>query len=79
MGYFSNGTENMAYQEQYCYRCAHYNGGDCPVMILHELHNYDECNKTDSMLHRLIPLTKDGLGNEQCAMFIDENSIADHP
>ncbi|MGI9485425.1 MAG: hypothetical protein ACR2RF_05995 [Geminicoccaceae bacterium] len=84
MGYFSNGTEGMAYEARYCDRCIHQNGpdgnGGCQVWLLHMLHNYEECNKEDSFLHILIPLTKDGLGNEQCTMFIDklgETSEAD--
>jgi len=67
MGYFSNGTEGEVYGEQYCSRCVH--GQKCPVMLLHLLHNYDECNNEESMLHVLIPRSKDGVGNEQCAMF----------
>ena len=75
MGYFSNGTEGMAYEAKYCERCIHYgppDGPGCPVFGLHLLHNYEECNKDDSFLHVLNPLSKNGLGNEQCRMFIDK-------
>jgi len=72
MGYFSNGTEGMCYEEDYCSRCIHNNkdGPYCPVWTLHMLHNYDECNKPDSFLHMLIPRSNDGLVNEQCRMFV---------
>lgn len=73
MGYFSNGTEGMMYESEFCSRCVHQNGPDgesgCAVWLLHMLHNYEECNKPDSFLHTLIPRRKDDLGNEQCAMF----------
>jgi len=70
MGYFSNGTEGMDYQERYCSRCVHDANRDCPVWAAHLLHNYDECNNKGSILHMLIPRSKDGLGNEQCKMFV---------
>ncbi len=72
MGYFSNGTEGMDYESQYCDRCVHQgppDGPGCMVWMLHMLHNYDECNNDDSWLHILIPRTKDKLDNEQCTMF----------
>jgi hypothetical protein len=69
MGYFSNGTEGDCYEARYCAHCRHGEAEDgCPVMLLHLLHNYEECNKPDSFLHVLIPRTKDG--NAECAMFI---------
>ncbi len=69
MGYFSNGTSNEIYMEEYCSRCVHQklDDGGCSVMFLHFLHNYDECNNKESMLHVLIP--RDGLKNEECTMF----------
>jgi hypothetical protein len=76
MGYFSNGTEDECYFEQYCSRCIH-NDPDkgCNVWFLHMLHNYEECNKKDSFLHVLIPRSKDGLSNEQCSMFVPAPSM----
>jgi len=71
MGYFSNGTEGMMYAEQYCYRCIHGKEGMCAVMLAHMTHNYDECNKPDSILHMLIPRKEGGIGNEECRMFHD--------
>jgi hypothetical protein len=76
MGYFSNGTEGEMYVDAYCSRCIH-NDQDkpCPIWTLHMLHNYKECNKPDSFLHRLIPRSKDCCGNEQCSMFIPAPSM----
>ena len=75
MGYFSNGTQGMIYEERVCAHCAHRDGpnGDtgCAVMLAHMLYNYDECNNDKSILDILIPRTKDGLGNERCTMFVD--------
>ncbi len=71
MGYFANGSEGMSYESHWCEKCVHYKG--CQVWLLHLLHGYDECNKPDSHLHKLIPRTKDGLGNEQCTMFYEES------
>jgi hypothetical protein len=48
-------------------------GPGCPVWLAHLLYNYDECNKDESILHLLIPRTPDGLGNEQCSMFVESN------
>ena len=76
MGYFSNGTEGGMYEATYCNRCLHQNGPDgnsgCAVWLAHMLKNYEECNKEDSVLHMLIPRTKDHLGNEQCTMFMED-------
>ncbi len=73
MGYFANGTEGELYEAQWCERCVHY--GDsfgCEVLNLHMQFNYDECNKADSMLHKLIP--RDGITNEKCRMFFEAKS-----
>ena len=72
MGYFSNGTEGMAYEEMYCRRCIHEENG-CAVMLAHFLHNYDECNNPESILHMLIP-RKNG-HNERCTMFWDKERV----
>ena len=66
MGYFSNGTEGMLYEEEYCQKCAHYDG--CAVWAAHYLHNYRECNNKESILDILIP--RNGTENEKCRMFI---------
>jgi hypothetical protein len=75
MAYFPNGTSGMIYEEQYCFNCVHGNEG-CPVMDAHNLYNYDQCEEDDrgkaikTILDLLIPETKDGLGAEQCTMFL---------
>ena len=78
MGYFSSGTEGMDYEARYCDRCLHQKPDDdgCAVWLAHmiAIANYAECNKPDSVLHVLIPRTKNGLGNEQCRMFIEAKS-----
>lgn len=66
MGYFSNGTEGMMYEEKYCSKCIH--GGNCAVWDAHMLRNYDECNNDKSILHLLIP--RDGIHNERCLMYV---------
>ena len=72
MGYFSNGTEGMQYEDQYCSKCAHC--GDCAVWDLHMLHNYDEANKDDSFLHKLIPLDEKKIHNLKCKMFLNSTN-----
>jgi len=70
MGYFSNGTEGEIYEEEFCRKCVHDINYNCSVLLLHRIHNYDACNNDKSFLHVLIPQTEDGLGNEQCTMFV---------
>lgn len=74
MAYFSNGTEGESYEAQYCDRCIHqkHDEGGCAVWLAHMLHNYDECNKPDSILHLLIP--RDGIWNRECKMFVEKQS-----
>lgn len=69
MGYFSNGSEGMDYEERYCDRCKHQAAG-CAVWLAHMLHNYKECNNKESILNLLIPRSAGGIGNEQCKMFL---------
>ena len=71
MGYFPNGTSQMYYAETYCDKCIHGHedaGAGCPVMFMHLMDNYKECNKKNSYLHRLIPRDKHG-NNGKCVMF----------
>jgi hypothetical protein len=76
MGYFSNGTEGMIYEEMFCYRCAHYQDGMCPVLTVHAVYNYDACGDDaravalKSILDRLIPRDSTGL-NDCCTMFTE--------
>lgn len=78
MGYFANGTEGDMYEEQHCSKCVHVDG--CPVWDMHLLFSYELCNETKHpgkvILDALIPLTKNGCGNEQCAMFVPVDRIA---
>jgi len=66
MAYFSNGTEGLIYQEQYCFRCEHWEqrpgeGAEgCPVWDAHLMWAYELCNEKDhpakQMLDMLIPM-----------------------
>jgi hypothetical protein len=74
MGYFPNGTSGTIYQEEYCDRCVHMlPERGCPCDTAHMLWNYDECNKKDSILHKMIPINKKGF-NEQC-IFFQQNEL----
>lgn len=75
MGYFSNSTDSMSYEEQYCAKCLHQgppDGPGCHVWLAHLLYNYDDCNNDKSILHVLIPRTEDGLSNKQCTMYLED-------
>jgi len=76
MGYFSNGTEHMMYEEEYCDNCINQNpdSGGCAVMLAHMLYNYDECDNPDSILHLLIPRANDGVGNKKCTMYREDTA-----
>jgi len=77
VGYFPNGTAGDFYEAKYCARCIHDNDEEgCAVMMAHALHNYEECNKPDSILHMLIPRIKGDVGNEQCKMFVAKPGAA---
>ena len=64
MGYFSNGTEGLDWEAENCMSCVHEK--NCAVLIAHLLHNYDECNNPDSILHEFIPY-ENGV-NGKCLM-----------
>lgn len=71
MGYFSNGTEGMAYQDQICRLCKR--DGNCPVWDLHMLYNYDRKNeKVAEILDAMIPRTERG-ENGRCRYFEGES------
>lgn len=81
MGYFSNGTAGMLFEEQYCQHCIHEgppDGPGCAVMLAHVLHNYPECNNADSILHLLIPLDDNGC-NKKCLMFVAKGKTIKGP
>lgn len=69
MGYFSNGSEGLAYQDKYCSRCVHDINQNCQVWLAHLLYN---SGKENQVLELLIPQNESGLGNEQCTMFIEK-------
>lgn len=78
MGYFSNGSEGMDYEEAYCEKCVNYrdNGSGslgCPIMDAHAFANYDQHQEAEknlkTVLNLLIPRAEDG-SNEECAMFL---------
>lgn len=80
MGYFSNGTEGMDYEEHYCHRCIHdgpEEGPGCPVWLAHLLHNYEQHKDEQlaSVLNILIPRDEDGW-NQQCSMFTEPPKVA---
>ena len=64
----ANGTEGLGYEEIYCWSCVHnHSDWGCPCWDSHQLWNYEECNKKDSILHKMIPRGKQG--NEECIFF----------
>ena len=73
MGYFSSGSEGDAYEAKYCKRCVHLHPEfGCPCINAHQMWNYDECNKPDSVLHKMIPPTGGGFDetfNGECRFF----------
>jgi len=73
MGYFSNGTEGLVYQEDYCFNCVHDINEGCPVWNLHLMYSYELANKPGSFLDELIPKSKEGCYNEECRMFIPKS------
>ena len=81
MGYFSNGTEGMFYEEEYCVKCLHY--GDerkgCPVWGAHLLYNYERGTDAASILDILIPRFKDKCGNDKCSMFLQDPHYGQMP
>jgi hypothetical protein len=80
MGYFSNGSEGMRYEDEYCAHCIHGNTEDgCPVWWLHALYNYSQCEDSDrghvmfgEILDILIPRSQNKLFNDRCAMFHED-------
>ena len=77
MGYFSNGTEGDMYEEEYCHRCVHnHPEHGCPCWEAHKWWNYDECNKPESILHKMIPFEKEKRHGvhwpDQCIFFVED-------
>lgn len=78
MGYFSNGTEGLMYEEAFCTRCIHYGDPEspgCPIWFAHLLYAYEETgtdSNAEAMLDLLIPRSEDRLYNLQCTMFVED-------
>lgn len=72
MGYFSNGSEGLAYEAEWCERCVHSgpNGKPCAVWGAHLLHSYGAEGSTREVLDLLIPPAASGVGNKKCEMFV---------
>jgi hypothetical protein len=71
MGYFSNGSEGCSYEAAYCDKCVHQHPKNgCPCWDAHMLWNYDECNNKESILHKMIQRSEDGLSNTQCSFYV---------
>ncbi len=68
MGYFSNGTDGMIYEDKYCGNCA--NQEKCHILVLHHLHNYTKNYVKRMMLDEFIPRNEKG-ENLECKMFLN--------
>jgi hypothetical protein len=88
MAYFSNGSEGDWFREQWCERCVNWREDEpdnwgCPIIDLHMMGNYVQCEDTESgkfwarVLSAFIPRKDDGY-NDKCRMFI-ETPDADIP
>lgn len=80
MGYFSNSSEGMAYEDKYCSKCVHNKAeGGCAVLFAHAMWGYGAEDDVKSILDVLIPRDDKGF-NEECSMFVDDNDDArDNP
>jgi hypothetical protein len=77
MGYFSNGTEGLDFEETYCRHCVNMPEREdrgCPVWLAHLLFAYELCNKKEDpgkvILDMLIE--RDGDRGQRCMMFVDK-------
>jgi len=66
MGYFSNGSEGMDYEHNYCSKC-YWGDKACMIWLAHLEYQGDG---HDKILDLFIPRAKDGLSNEICTMFM---------
>jgi len=70
MGYFSNGSEGLMYEDVYCEVCVHQNADHgCPCWSIHLQYNYEECNNKDSILHKMIPIDEETGMNLKCIFY----------
>ena len=72
MGYFSNGSEGMDYEEKFCRRCIHDEDENCPVLGLHKEWNYEQHTQgyKKVVLSHFIPHSSKGGWNLACKMYI---------
>lgn len=80
MGYFSNGTEGLSFEEHFCSNCAHMPKADdqcCPVWSAHLFFAYELCNQKKHpgkvILDMLIE--RDEKGGQRCVMFIPQAKV----
>lgn len=74
MGYFANSTEGDLYETEFCATCAHMHPEHgCPCLEAHKLWNYEECNKDDSILHKMIP--REGVVNKPCVFHTKSTGV----
>ena len=81
MAYFANSSEGEYYEEQYCNRCVHFALDEiCPVLVLHELWNYEACRggaitatQEEKLKHTALDTLwpRENVGNGKCRMFYD--------
>lgn len=82
MAYFSNGTEGMDWETTNCGLCIHNSEDEgCPIWAVHQLFNYDQCNKGKTgkaikeILETLIPTQDGGLFAGPCPMLIHKDAV----
>lgn len=78
MGYFSSGTEGADYQHKYCRQCIHDVNENCPIWFLHLRWVIDSniYPHISEILNELIPMTDNGVWNEQCKMYVEKYELA---
>lgn len=78
MAYFPNGTAGLSFIELNCQHCVNWRdlgdgcGHGCPVMDVHVLFAYEECNSKSNAKTILDTLIDDEKG---CSMFIPAHSL----
>lgn len=78
MGYFSNGTEGLDFDEKWCSRCVHLpkrQDRGCPVMLAHLLFAYELCNEKKhpgKVILDILIERDEATGAQRCTMFVDK-------
>lgn len=81
MGYFSNGSEGMDYQSEYCHDCVNHRdkqderGYGCAIwdLQLFEASEIEGYIDIDKVLNHFIP--REGCNNEQCEMYLTYQDV----